>query len=268
MQSKNSYTGTIAMVALDSEEIENIFSPKKGRVLYLPEDGSRFVPVNLHDSEALGKSVIKKLVRKRPQRDLSSLDSHPNNVDEILFSGRNRLALFLNSNGGYVSQLRRLEDLAYVAKMHAGKIFAFGGANVKSAAAELMLSAVQRRRFIIPETEMFFHLGCVRYEYEEIAEVEDSNNEIGAFRRILLRHTRNHMRNWMDGLFGEALAQQQTEIDLPVTLTAAQCHELGYGRITANMRKSVHSALRIKREQYSETAIDEFLCEIEDMQSD
>lgn len=85
---------------------------------------------------------------------------------ERLLEARLKVSLLLDSNGGSANIMDQILQITDQTRTKASQVSAFGTIEIKSAAANLFMSADHGRRFLLDDTEAMFHLSTWTQEQD------------------------------------------------------------------------------------------------------
>ena len=214
---------------------------------------------------------------------------HPE-IFEILAEGRLKVSFLLNSFGGKGTMRDMTVESAEHVKRRGGELFSFGGLNIISAAAELFVMPPAKRRYLLKNSELLFHMGSTAYmeltedflsehypficsegemseeefaEQEKRDQEEEKSKDMAHLRQLILRSTPVSNKEKVNGIINKAF-DDPANIDKAITFTGDEAAKLGLAnRVTPeSLAGEFNKANNVDKSAYEGTKIEEFFREI------
>ena len=159
----SSFTGSEAYIS-EGDRLRRMNKPEKNLVY----TGAMYKRI-VNDLNTYG--VLEKEYSNRLQKTANEV---PRDVAQLLVEGRLRCLYVLNTYGGLGTNYETYQDVTTDIVSRSGEVHALGGRSVMSAGALTLILAPSQHRYIMPYTNIMFHLGSMVSEPEHIYETSDN----------------------------------------------------------------------------------------------
>lgn len=186
-------------------------------------------------------------------------------IKEIVYEGRLKIALLIDSPGGRVDAEKRLKSFLHSVRSRKGIIEAYGGKEIASAAADIFMTADRSRRYITPSSSLMFHLDTGSYYRVESmlrrpwVRTPEGKRNLVAMRRNLLAQTCSEQREKMAKIF--AAADKKND-DCRIDIDASAAESFGFAEIPAHggekLRDKFEETFGIPRKFYDKSDVGRF----------
>jgi len=297
MKKPEKFDGNLVFVA-NNREIQD------GHYYFYNEHLGTFLPISgdlLHTLGGWhylkGKAGVSEILRKRSDWEIAKARkeskklAHPE-IYEILEKGRLQINLLLNSPGGRGLFFDSIRSAINYIIQQKGRVAAFGGPEISSAAADLFMLAPKNQRFLGPHAELMFHLSNIASDdpirqanevlsmdefdiqkfgyankdeafqdaleyYNKVAIPAEKERQEAEIKDLLLINTSKRKREKMKSILDQAF-NNPVKPDCPIYFNAIQAEELGLAKLVDFLSHEFQQINGIKSDSYKNTAIASF----------